>query len=422
VRGMPAQTLEGCMSLLRESLLVKYPALRSAEFRRYTAAQLLSLTGTWMQTISLPWVAYRLTGSIEATALVGAAQALPITMFAVFAGAVLDQRPRRPVVLATQSGLALLAVLVALLLLSGWLNFGLLLACAFAIGVCTAVDQTARAALVAELVDKEALANGAAVGFVVFNFSRLLGPAIAGLVIAAIGPGWSLLLNAVTSLPLLALLCAKLGPRPVSGKLRAGILRELAEGFLYVRSQPVLWTTIATVAAMGVCGFNFSVLLPPLLSRSLGLQEATYGVMLTALGLGGFVGALAAASEWGTVNGGKLVALMPWLTALLLGALSLIQGVGGMLAIMALLGFANITFFSAANSLLQVHADPRFRARVSGMYVLCFGGMTPVGNTLSGFFGERAGPQVAFAVMAATLVAGVALIRLASVRRQRGAP
>ena len=93
-----------------------------------------------------------------------------------------------------------------------------------------------------------------------------------------------------------------------------------------------------------------------------------------------------------------------------------------MLAIMALLGFANITFFSAANSLLQVHADPRFRARVSGMYVLCFGGMTPVGNTLSGFFGERAGPQVAFAVMAATLVAGVALIRLASVRRQRGAP
>lgn len=409
------------MSHIGEFFLRKYPSLASLEFRRYTAAQLFSLTGTWMQTVSVPWVAYRLTGSIEATALVGAAQALPVTLFAVFAGAALDQRSRRRVVLATQCGLAVMSTLLALLLFSGALTYWALLTCAFAVGVCTAVDQTARSALVVELVEKEALANGAAMGFVVFNLSRLLGPAIAGGVIATVGPAWSLLLNAASSIPLIALLYARRGPLGARKALRSGLWREVAAGLAYVRSQRELSITLATVAAMGVCGFNFSVLLPPLLSRGLGLHEAVYGLMLTALGLGGLLGALVAASEWGVKNGSRIVVNVPYLTAVLLVWMSITQGLGGMLVVMALLGLANITFFSAANARLQVCADSAYRARVSGLYVLCFGGMTPLGNSLAGFVGERAGPQAAFASMAGILATWALVVRLSTGSRDLGA-
>ena len=400
---------------LLQTLTQRYPSLESRQFRHYCLAQIVSLTGTWMQAVSIPWIAYKLTGSAEKIGIVGAAQALPITLMALFAGAALDNLPKRKVVFATQLSLALIAVLLAMSVAFDLLTFPLLVCMAAAVGICNAVDQTARSTLVSELVDTKSVGNAASLGFIIFNFSRVLGPVLAGIAISSIGIGWTLMVNALSSIPLLLWLAHTLrsntsSPPGAHRKMLVGV----TAGIAYVRARPELWKNLATVCCMGIFGFNFSVLLPPLLSTRFGLDEAAYGVMLSCLGLGGFAGALVAASEYSVARGSALLIALPCTTAVLLLMLAIGSSLAALMIAMGLLGIANIMFFSIANARLQAACDPEFRGRVIGMYVLCFGGMTPVGNTIAGVLSERVGPDVAFSVMAASLLVCVVTIRAVS--------
>ena len=385
-------------------------------FRVFFAGQVVSLAGTWMQNVALAWLVLELTRSPLAVGALAFWRFVPFTLFGLVAGVVADRFESRRLVMATQAAAMAISIALAVVTLTGTATLALVYVLAALGGIALAFDAPGRQSLTFQLVGPRELPNAVALNSGLFNGSRVIGPAIAGLVIAAVGTGLCFVLNAVSFLAVLAALAIVREEElhPVERDRHATIVGGLrrAAGFAWQDPQLRLILTVVTVVA--TVGFNFHVLVPLLAADTLHVGPEGFGLLSASFGLGALVGALAAATfrsaSWhlfavGTASFGVLALLLaPVHNAYLAGLL--LVGVG--------ISFA--LFTANANALVQLSAPDHLRGRLIGLYLFAFLGLAPVGGLLTGWLADVGGTSLAFAVAGVTALATIGVAHAARAR------
>jgi len=386
-----------------------FAALSSRSYRIYLGGQSLANTGSWMQAIAQDWLIFSLTHSSTAVGVTMALQFLPMLLLGLHAGAVADRLPRRRILLTTQTLNALATGTLAAITIAGAVRAADVYAFALLSGVIFAFDVPARQAFVTDVVPEGRLRAAISLNAAVFQATRLIGPAIASLLIVSAGTGWVFALNAACYLgPTIGLLLLRpsdLQPTP-AGPRAPGAVRTAAR---YLRRRPdVLWT-IFLVGMLGTFGLNFPVVLTAMAKSAFGGSASTYGLFNIVLGLGSAAGAVLAGA--GTRPRTRTIVTSAALFGLLEASAALAPGMAAFLTLLAAMGFVNLICQAMANSAVQLAVDPELRGRVMGLYMLAFIGGTPFGapviGAITSHYGARAGMLVcgAVPVLAACVVA-----------------
>jgi MFS family permease len=391
---------------------------RHRNYRIFFTGQLVSLAGSWMQNIALAWLVLELSGSPIAVGALAFWRFVPFSIFGLVAGVVADRVDSRRLVMATQGTALVISIALAVVTLTGTATLPLVYAFAALGGATLAFDAPGRQSLTYQMVGPRSLPNAVALNAGLFNGSRVIGPAIAGAVIAAFGTGVCFVVNAFSFLAVLAALALLREEelheveRDPSARLVQGLRRALG----YVRRDPQLRAVLGVVAVVSTIGFNFHVLVPLLAANTLHVGPEGFGLLSAAFGLGALVGALVTASfrgtSWklfatGAAGFGVLaLALAPVENAYLAGGLLFAVGV-------------SFTLFTAnANALVQLGSPDKLRGRMVALYLFAFVGLAPIGGLLTGFLVDVGGTELAFTVAGVT---SLATITVASALRTRGA-
>lgn len=396
---------------MTEALGRSFASLKIPNYRRYFTGQLVSLSGNWMQMVAEIWVILTLTGSGVAVGLTTALQFLPMLLFGAWGGLIADRVPKRGLLLLTQ-GLHMIAPLAMLTLaLNGVLVPWMVFALVFVRGCVNAVDYPTRQAFVMEMVGGERVVNAVSLNSVLVHSARIVGPALAGVLIATVGVEPCFALNAASFAVMIVCLrgmdtkelsATELVPRQ-AGAVRAGLR--------YVRSDPELWIPLGLMAIVGTLGFNFQAILPLLARFTFDGGPGAYAALVSAMGVGAVIGAL--------VNGarGKVSPLLLAGAAIGFGALSLLAAGAPTLAlelvVLAPLGAASVTLAASINSALQLASEPSMRGRVMALYSIVFLGSTPIGGPLAGWLAEAIDPRAALVMAGVAAIAAGLLARLA---------
>jgi MFS family permease len=386
-----------------------FAALTSRSYRIYLGGQSLANTGTWMQSIAQDWLIFGLTRSPAAVGVTMALQFLPMLLLGLHAGAVADRLPKRRILLTTQTLNAAAAGALAAVTIAGAARPADVYAFAFASGLIFAFDGPSRQAFVAEVVPAGRLRAAIALNAAVFQATRLIGPAVASLLIVSAGTGWVFAVNAACylgpTIGLLRLRPSDLVPAPAAPRA-PGAARAAAR---YLRRRPDVVRTIFLVGMLGTFGLNFPIVLTAMAKSAFHGSASTYGLFNVILAIGSAAGALLAGA--GSATRPRVVAAAAAAFGLLQLAAAMAPALGVFLPLLAGMGFTNLAFQSMANAFVQLAVDPELRGRVMGLYMLVFVGGTPIGAPLVGAltsqFGARAGMAICGAVpVLAAVVAG----------------
>jgi MFS family permease len=400
-----------------------FRSMRIRNYRLFSYGQLISNSGTWMQSVALGWLVLRLTGSGFAVGLITAMQFVPMLLISSWGGVVADRFDKRKTLVVTQTGMALCAAGLAAVTLTGVVELWMLYVLTVCSGVFTAVDLPVRQAFVSEMVGQDDLPNAVSLNSAMFNTSRIIGPALGALVIKAFDVGPCFALNAASFAAVIAGLVMMRPAELHSSPRVAPAKGQIREGFRYVWASTELRPTILVMAVVGTMAFNFSVVLPVMARFTFHGDAGTYGSLTALMGAGAMVGALATASR-----------LMP--TPKLLAGSCLVFGGTMIMAaaaptllaervMMVAVGAASITFMATANSTCQLTSSPEMRGRVMALYGLVFLGSTPIGGPVIGWISQTFGPRFGMGVggvatIAAALIAGAVLLRQdGAMRRDR---
>jgi MFS family permease len=396
-------------------------ALRHRNFRLFTLGQSISLIGTWMQQVAVAWLVYRMTQSPFALGLVGFVAHAPGFLIAPFAGVLADRFDKRSIVVTTQLVMMLQALVLATLVLTGAVTLGWVLVLMAVLGCATGLDIPARQSFLVQLVDDRAdLPNAIALNSSMFNLARLVGPAVAGFAIAAIGEGWVILANGLSYLFVLAALLAMRIPRAPAPHQGAAMLQHLRDGVHYVLGSAPIAGVLLLVATMGLLGLPFTVLLPVVADSVLGGGARTLGMLMAATGLGALAGALFLASR-STVRGiGRLIVISATLFGTSLVLFAFVRTAVIAVPLLAVAGFAMMVLLAGSNTVLQTLVDDDKRGRVMSFYTMAFLGTTPLGSLLAGAVASRIGVSWTIAFGGAACLATAALFarRLPALRAQ----
>lgn len=396
-------------------------ALRHRNFRLFYGGQVVSLTGTWMQFVAQSWLVYRLTGSSALLGLVGFVSQIPVLLLAPAGGIAADRFPRRRVILCTQAASMLLALALGTLTLGGRITVPHVLLLSALLGVVNAADIPARQSFLVEMVGRRDLMNAISLNSSMIHGARVVGPAVAGLLVAAFGEGWCFLLNAVSYVSVIAgLLLMRLPPpEQAPGKGRTA---DVMEGFRFAWQARPVRALLLLVGLVSVAGMPYTVLMPIFSDRILGKGAHGLGLLMGAAGLGAFTGAIWLASRKGVHELGRWLAYAPagFGACMILFALS--RNFWLSAAVLVPAGFCMVLTMSASNTLIQAMVPNRLRGRVMAVYSMMFMGMVPVGSLLAGVLAEprHLGPAPTVALGGAACIAGAALfsLRLARFRRE----
>jgi MFS family permease len=382
--------------------------LRDPRYRAYWLALFTSQMGTWMQSAAQGWLVLLLTGSAERLGLVVALQFLPSLLFSLPAGVLADRYPKRNLLLFTQGGMMLLALLMALLTLTGWVRYGHVLLFAFLYGALNAMDQPVRQSFTVELAGRERYPGAIALNSFGFNTSRLLGPALSGFLIAFYGVGAAYLANAFSFLPLLLVL-RRLAPGPRGEEGDGRWWREALEGVGFVLGHPLVRRVVGLVLFASLLGMNFQTLVPAYARLVLGLSATGYGFLLSSVG----VGAILAALIMAFTGRPRPLRLLLGVFALALAHLGLFFAPAPVVPLfLALGGFGMISVLINANTLVQLAVPDRLRGRVMAVYSLVMLGTGPLGAYLTGLLFELFGGRLAaFALGGLVLLVGLYQLR-----------
>ena len=360
-----------------------FRALRHRNFRLFWFGQIVSLSGTWLQLAARQWLIYRLTGSPLALGYISFLGMLPVIPVALIGGAIIDRVPKRKLIVVTQAGLMLQALLLAALTWSGVIQVWHLVLLELMSGILGAIDLPARQAFVVELVGRDDLMNAVALNSAIFSAARAVGPAIGGLLIAALGEAGCFLINGVSYLPVIGgLLLMRIEDRPAE-QGAASLSTNMMKGFRYVLHQRVLVGLISLMAMIGLFGMTEITLLPVFARDVLSGGAALYGFLMAAIGIGAVMGALGMAS-WKHGHRGRwlLGGSLGLASALVLFALSR-QVLWSWFALVGA-GAAFIAMQALINTLIQVTVEDRFRGRVMSIYSLLFVGSQQIGALAAG--------------------------------------
>jgi MFS family permease len=395
-------------------------ALDHPDFRRFWSGQLLSLVGTWMQSVAQAWLVLQLTGSPLRLGLIGTLQFGPILLLAVVAGAVADRLPKRRLLLATQLLLALQTLVLAVLVWTGVVRYWHVAALALGMGITNAADMPTRQSFIVELVGRADLPNAVALNSAAFNAARVVGPVLAGLLIARVGLAPAFFLNSLSfGAVLVALLLVGAEGRPPA-RPRATLAAEIGEGLRYARGTPRIALVLALLFSVSVCVFNWSITVPLLAREVLGVGADGLGFLMAGLGVGAVAGALTLAG----LGAGppSLTLLFAAATAGCVGTIALASvrdfTMGAVL--LGAVGFVAIAFAAGSNSTLQLLAPDELRGRVMSLHTLGFAGGFPVGSALVGALAEAFGVRAAFVAMGGAGLVAVAALGLTWARRGEG--
>jgi len=383
-----------------------FSALRHRNFRLWFIGQTLSMVGTWMQSVAQGWLVFQLTGSEFALGVISFIGTLPTLFLMLPAGALADRIPRRQVLLVTQTAMMLFAFILAALAathtLQVW-HIGVLAAC---LGVANSFDAPARQALAVEMVEDRAdLMNAIALNATIFNLARVVGPAIGGVTLAAVGAAWCFALNGLSFMAVLvALLMMKLPAMHREVRTDALTL-QIAEGLKYVWQTPVVRTATALVAVSSLFGFSYAVLLPAYAVDVLHVGETGLGALNTAIGIGALVGSLIVASMSRFSRKGLVLTAGSIIFPAVLILFAFSRSLWISLATLSVIGVAFVSQNAMGNTLIQIIVPDSLRGRVMAVYTLMFFGTAPFGALQAGAIAQAFGPAAGVAVGAGIALA-----------------
>ncbi len=389
------------------SIQVVLRALQYRNFRLFFMGQGISLIGTWMQQIAMSWLVYRLTGSALLLGVVGFCAQIPSFLLSPFAGVLADRVRRRRLLMCTQTLSMLQAFVLAALILTGAVRIWHIILASIFIGMVNAFDIPARHSFFVEMIEKkEDLSNAIALNSSMFNGARLIGPAIAGALIAVLGEGLCFFFNGVSYLAVLwALAIMKLKPAEAAAT-RNPVLHELREGFSYVLGYTPIRILLMMLALLSLAGMPYTVLMPVFAGKVLHGGVHTYGFLMTASGLGAFVSAVFLASRKTVLGLGRIIAIASALFGFALIAFAQSRNILVSLVALSIAGFAAITQVAACNTILQTITDDDKRGRVMSFYSMSFMGMAPFGSLLAGALAGRIGAPDTIMIGGMTCMAG----------------
>ena len=414
--GQPRRVVVGSVSW-RDT----FAALKHRNFRLFFVGQLVSLTGTWMQATAQGWLVYQLTGSKVLLGTVAAVGSLPMLLFSVWGGSIADRHSKRNVVVVTQSGMMLLAFAFAALVGSGHIQPWHILVLAALGGVAMAFDMPARQAFMVEMTSREHLMNAISLNSAVVNGARVVGPAVAGFLMAYVGMQWCFLLNGLSFIAVIVGLRMMRLPKFVPPAEPPSTGRHILQGFAYVAGHRRVRILLLLFGVVGIFGWSYSVLLPAYATDVLHVGERGYGVLLSANGLGALLGALTVATFGGRIRPRFMIFGGLWLFSATLVLLAVVRWYPLVLACFVLSGWGMLLNFSTINTVVQTSVSDVMRGRVMGIWALVFGGMLPVGGIESGFLSHAVGVPWTIAV-GALVCAGAGLVTWLAVRRNPPAP
>ncbi len=393
-------------------------SLRHRNFQLFFSGQLISLIGTWMQNIAQAWLVYRLTGSSLLLGIVGFAGQIPIFLFAPIGGLAADRWNRHHVVIGTQVASMILAFILAALTLFHFVQVWEIVVLAALLGVVNAFDVPARQSFLIEMVVREDLMNAIALNSSMFNGARVIGPAIAGILVARIGEGWCFFANAVSYIAvIIGLLMMKLGPLRTASK-DSSPFEHIAEGFRFVRRTKPILALVLLIGLVSLVAVPYSVLMPIFADRVLHSGAHGLGILMGATGIGALLGALTLAIRRGVQGLGRVVGLSAggFGVSLILFAFS--RSLWLSVALLVPVGYGVMLQMSSSNTLIQAMVPDELRGRAMAMYTMMFMGMAPVGSLFAGALADKIGAPWTVAIGGLGAIAGAAVFlrRLPSLR------
>jgi len=381
--------------VLPSSSRAVFAALHHRNFRLFLTGEFISLCGTWMQTIAQGWLVLNLTNSAFAVGLVTALGSLPILLFSLYGGVIADRVNKRRFILVLQSLMLLEALTLGVLTALDLITVHWVMGLAVFFGFLTAFEVPARQSFVAEIVDREDLMNAIALGSSAFNLARVIGPAIAGVLIATLGLSACFFANAASYLAVIASLVRMQGP---DARVPAAtpLWTAFGEGFGYVFGRRWPRALVIMVTTFSIFGFSFMPLMPVFARDALGLDASGYGVMVASIGIGALAAAFFMAAFGGRVRQSRLVLGSSIFFGTVLVAASLAPTFWSAVGLFTLCGGVMALNGIAANTMLQTEAPDELRGRVMGFYSFMVLGLAPFGSLQAGWVAEHFGVRVAF--------------------------
>ncbi|MEU6332622.1 MFS transporter [Streptomyces sp. NPDC047049] len=396
-----------------------FSSLRIRNYRLFATGQMVSNTGTWMQRIAQDWLVLSLTGSSGAVGITTALQFLPMLLFGLYGGVIADRFAKRKLLLFTQSAMGLTGLALAALTLSGQVQVWHVYLVAFVLGLVTVLDNPSRQAFVSEMVGQDELRNAVSLNSANFQSARLIGPAVAGVLITAFGSGWAFLLNGLSFIaPLTGLLMMRTAELHKVDRVPRS-KGQLREGLRYVSGRPDLLWPIVLVGFIGTFGFNFPIWLTAFDYHVYHQGAGTYSLFNGLMAAGSLIGALLAARRAGS----RLRLLVG--AAVLFGALEIAAALAPSFwvfaALLAPIGMVGLTVNVTANSSIQMATDPLMRGRVMSLFMMVFVGGTPLGAPVVGWITDAFGARIGFLAgglvsMVSAVVIGLILARVGGLR------
>ena len=395
-------------------------AFRHRNYRLFFAGQATSLIGTWMQQVAQAWLVLLLTGDVLWLGVIAAAQFIPVLLLGLPAGVLADALPKRRTLVITQAVKMSLSASLAVIAITNVESFPLLLGIALAIGTANAFDMPIRQSFVVEMVGREDIGNAVALNSAMFNSARIIGPAVAGLLIGAVGIAAAFVIDALSFLAVIGALLLmderELRPAPPIARPHSlGEIRvQLAEGLHYVRRTPLVFIAVVVIGLVSTVALNFSVIMPAYAKDVLHGDAATYGFLMAASGVGSLLAAL-----WLAFGSGARPRRIAF-GAIALGIgeaiLALSTSIPASMLIMVGVGFGSITMAASANTTMQLAVPDNLRGRVMSVYTTIFAGSTPIGGPIMGAIASVAGIAVSLAI-GGLLSVGIGIAAFARLRR-----
>jgi MFS family permease len=389
------------------ALLRTFSSFNNRNYRLFFAGQFFSQAGTWVQRIALAWLVLEITESSLALGMVTALQFTPIMLFSLFGGVIADRMPKRPVLVAMQSVMAVQALALGILYVTDLIQVWHVFALSLVHGMAVAFDGPTRQAFVAEMVGPKQIANAVALNSSLFNSARLFGPAIGGGLIAAFGLAVPFFVNAASFLAVIAalLLIRTSELHEASRARRAAFFTQFREGLSYALNTPSIMMILITMAFVGTFGYNFSLVIPLIARFVLDVDALGFGGLTSAMAVGSVAAALAVAYISRPTE--RMLVFGASIFSLLLACIALSTFVPLTVTLLIVMGAASILFTATANSRLQLLTPGELRGRVMGVYVFLFQGTAPIGNLFVGGLAEMWSVQVA--VVSSALFCGVGI-------------
>lgn len=404
------------MTRLRLAGRQTFRSLRTRNYRIYFAGQIISASGTWMQQIAQTWLVVQLTHTNAiAVGTITAVQFLPVLLIGAWGGVVADRADKRKLLLATSSTAMVIAGVLAMLVAFDVIELWMVYVLAALLGVVTALDNPARRSFVTELVPEADEANAVSLNSSVFTAARVIGPALAGLTIAAVGIAWCFAANSISFIAVIAALLAMrtAETRPAVPTQRAK--GQLRDGLRYVWAHPALRTVLVMTAVIGTLSFNFQVTLSLIVRKVFDEGAETFGALYALMSVGALVGSLVVAHRPRATQ--RFVVI----SAIAFGTFMLAAAFAPSLDLLAVLlvptGVASIAFLSSAGALSQTRAEPEFRGRVAALSTVAFLGSTPIGGPIVGLLSAAFGPRSGLVLGGATALA-TGLLALRALNRR----